>query len=221
MKSINKYTAVPSGGKHNNNNSTRYHHLMLMITRQMLVLGILLHVVTTLPRAVDSFTAHSTTKIVSIIRPHSTTSVHNHVMFNKSSLCLFADKPCSSLSSSTLLAKTTSQDASLSSSSTGGNHENMFAAMASTASLIALDIFFRRLFKAFSISFPSALGGCGILFATMIGLYSLDPSLGDAVYRVLSPGAAVLAKWLPVFFVPSLITLPLAQSLGSSLEVSQ
>jgi hypothetical protein len=41
------------------------------------------------------------------------------------------------------------------------------------------------------------------------------------VYRVLSPGAAVLAKWLPVFFVPSLITLPLAQSLGSSLEVSQ
>lgn len=44
---------------------------------------------------------------------------------------------------------------------------------------------------------------------------------GDSVYSILSPGAAVLAKWLPVFFVPSLVTLPLAQSMGSGWELAK
>jgi len=47
----------------------------------------------------------------------------------------------------------------------------------------------------------------------------MNEKWGDAAHSVLSPGAALLAKWLPVFFVPSLVTLPLAQSLGSSTEV--
>jgi hypothetical protein len=42
------------------------------------------------------------------------------------------------------------------------------------------------------------------------------------LHRILSPGAGLLAKWLPVFFVPSLVTLPLVggvESLGGSTEV--
>jgi len=39
------------------------------------------------------------------------------------------------------------------------------------------------------------------------------------MYQVLNPGATLLAKWLPVFFVPSLITLPLASGLGNAWEV--
>jgi hypothetical protein len=54
----------------------------------------------------------------------------------------------------------------------------------------------------------------------MLSLYMVNPKLGDGVYDLLSPGSDVLAKWLPVFFVPSLVTLPLAPSLGSSMEVS-
>ena len=42
---------------------------------------------------------------------------------------------------------------------------------------------------------------------------------GESVYKVLTPGAALLAKWLPVFFVPSMITLPLASGLGNVWEV--
>lgn len=91
--------------------------------------------------------------------------------------------------------------------------------IASTMALIALDIAFRRLLKALSISFPSALAGCGTLFTTMVALYALKPALGDSLYSIFAPGSAVLAKWLPVFFVPSLVTLPLAQSLGSSIEL--
>ena len=42
---------------------------------------------------------------------------------------------------------------------------------------------------------------------------------GEAIYQTLNPGAILLAKWLPVFFVPSLITLPLAGGLGNAIEV--
>lgn len=53
----------------------------------------------------------------------------------------------------------------------------------------------------------------------MIVLNILNDNYGESIYQILNPGATLLAKWLPVFFVPSLITLPLAQSLGSVYEV--
>jgi hypothetical protein len=43
--------------------------------------------------------------------------------------------------------------------------------------------------------------------------------MGEGLYLALNPGATLLAKWLPVFFVPSLITLPLASGLGNAREV--
>ena len=85
----------------------------------------------------------------------------------------------------------------------------------SAALLIALDIAFRKSFKALAISFPSSLAGCCLLLASMLTL----PVVGPNLFQTLSPGAALLAKWLPVFFVPSLITLPLVDSIGSSTEV--
>lgn len=54
---------------------------------------------------------------------------------------------------------------------------------------------------------------------TLLSLYTVKPELGDGLYDLLSPGSLVLAKWLPVFFVPSLVTLPLAPSLGSTAEL--
>lgn len=87
--------------------------------------------------------------------------------------------------------------------------------VAAASMLAVFDILFRRLFQELAISFPSSLAGCGTLFATFL----LVPG-GDSLYQMLSPGAALLAKWLPVFFVPSLITLPLADSVGSISEVT-
>ena len=37
----------------------------------------------------------------------------------------------------------------------------------------------------------------------------------------MDPGAALLAKWLPVFFVPSLVALPLADGVGGPAEVAK
>ncbi|KAL9189248.1 hypothetical protein ACHAXT_011738 [Thalassiosira profunda] len=88
-----------------------------------------------------------------------------------------------------------------------------------TSILVLLDTQFRSLFAKHAIPFPSSLAGCGALFASIMLLNSMNKELGDGVYEALNPGAALLAKWLPVFFVPSLITLPLAGGLGNAVEI--
>lgn len=84
---------------------------------------------------------------------------------------------------------------------------------------ILLDVFFRKAFKAKKIAFPSQLGGCCILFGVLLLSELISPGTGDMVFNALSPGAGLLAKWLPVFFVPGLAMIPLAPSMGSNLEV--
>jgi len=94
-----------------------------------------------------------------------------------------------------------------------------------------LDIGFRRVFQRLGIAgkFPSSLGGCGVVLAILLLISSMsgkDTNDGKnklvGLHSVLSPGAALLAKWLPLFFVPSLVTLPLVggiESLGGSIEI--
>ncbi len=84
-----------------------------------------------------------------------------------------------------------------------------------------LDYMFRKAFVKYGINFPSQLGGCCILFVAMLLAEAIRPGLGDSVFNTLTPGANILAKWLPVFFVPGLVMLPLAPSMGSPLEVSK
>ena len=91
----------------------------------------------------------------------------------------------------------------------------------STLYLVTMDVVLRKVFKKASISFPSSLAGCGALFATLLAVNQINVDLGEKFYNTLSSGAAVLAKWLPVFFVPSLVTLPLAPSMGSAAEVCE
>eukprot|EP00980_Cylindrotheca_fusiformis_P009203 scaffold2003_cov139-Cylindrotheca_fusiformis.AAC.19 len=76
-----------------------------------------------------------------------------------------------------------------------------------------------RVLNAQGINFPSQLGGCIALLVFMLVAEVVSPGLGDAIFTNLSPGSALLAKWLPVFFVPGLAMLPLAPSVGSGMEV--
>ena len=89
----------------------------------------------------------------------------------------------------------------------------------STMAFVILDHLFRKAFQAYGIAFPSQLGGCCILFVVMVLAEILKPGTGDAIFSFLTPGSALLAKWLPVFFVPGLAMLPNAPSMGSPLEV--
>ena len=84
----------------------------------------------------------------------------------------------------------------------------------STLTFILMDMAFRKLFAWNHITFPSSLGACGIL---LVSLFIVNPVVN--IMSFLQPGAALLAKWLPVFFVPSLITLPLTDSVGNSIEI--
>lgn len=89
----------------------------------------------------------------------------------------------------------------------------------STLVLIVLDHLFRKAFLAKGIPFPSQLGGCCILFTVMVVAECVKPGVGDGIFAFLSPGAGLLAKWLPVFFVPGLAMLPNAPSMGSPIEI--
>lgn len=106
-----------------------------------------------------------------------------------------------------------------STSTTTGNASS--AAVLSTSYLILADVVLRRVFRSLEIAFPSSLAGCGLLFGTLLATTAADAKTGESLYSKLSPGAAVLAKWLPVFFVPSLVTLPLAPSLGDASELAK
>lgn len=93
--------------------------------------------------------------------------------------------------------------------------------MIGAAVFVALDYIFRKTFAASNINFPSQLGGCCILFVLMILAQIAKPGSGDSIFRSLSPGSLLLAKGLPIFFVPGLAMLPLAPSMGSIFEVRQ
>ena len=88
------------------------------------------------------------------------------------------------------------------------------------AYFIAFDVALRKVFTANNIGFPSMMAGCLLLFAVFVAAEILKPGLGDAVFNLLNPGAVLLAKWLPIFFVPGLAMLPLAPKFGSGVEVS-
>lgn len=77
----------------------------------------------------------------------------------------------------------------------------------------------RGLAKA-NINFPSSLGGCVFLFFFLLLADAVNPSAANAMYELLSPAAAFLAKWMAPLFVPGLVMLPLSPSVGGGMEVS-
>jgi hypothetical protein len=80
-----------------------------------------------------------------------------------------------------------------------------------------------KLFKeglaAANIKFPAGLGACIGLFFFLISLDFINPSRSAALFDALTPGAALLTKWLPVMFVPGLVCLPLSPPIGGASEV--
>jgi hypothetical protein len=71
------------------------------------------------------------------------------------------------------------------------------------------------------VGFPAPLAACLLLFGFLLALECAGGGeLAQAVADALSPGAALLGRWLPVFFVPGLAMLPLAPSVGGPVEVS-
>jgi hypothetical protein len=77
----------------------------------------------------------------------------------------------------------------------------------------------KRTLKAADLNFPAQLASCILVFAFLLLTEAVSPELANGMFSALTPGAGILAKWLPVFFVPALVMLPLSPSIGSSFEV--
>ena len=93
-------------------------------------------------------------------------------------------------------------------------------AVAGASAFFIFDTIVRKTFRANKIAFPAQLGGCVILLTSLLLSEAIVPGMGDGLFKALVPGAALLTKWLPVFFVPGLAMLPLAPSIGTPVDVS-
>jgi len=82
-----------------------------------------------------------------------------------------------------------------------------------TAALVAIDEASRYGLRAAQLALPHSLVGG----ASIILVLTLLRSRGAAVHaKLLAPGAALLLAWMPCFFAPALVALPLAPPLVSS-----
>lgn len=75
------------------------------------------------------------------------------------------------------------------------------------ASLYGLDMAIKELFKSLAITFPSALGG---MFGMVVVLLAVGDATAAKIIGFYAPTLNWIAKWLPLFYVASLVTLPLA-----------
>lgn len=86
----------------------------------------------------------------------------------------------------------------------------------SLGAIIAADAVLKIIFIARAVSFPSSLAGSMILFGGLCSVRLVAPRLADGIFEAAKPGCGLIAKWLPIFFVPNLVLLPLVLKLGAA-----
>ena len=91
-----------------------------------------------------------------------------------------------------------------------------------TVFLIIMDKVMAGLFKSKKWSFPSALAAMVGVFLALCNLRKFQPELADGISDGLSPAVSLIKAWLPLFFVPPLVVLPLKMHLlkGVGLQLS-
>lgn len=102
--------------------------------------------------------------------------------------------------------KTAAASPSSSSSASGGVMQ-WLQLWATLASLYYADTAIKGVLTQYAIKFPSALVG-------MFGVFGLLCAVGDntanKILAFYGPALNWIARWLPIFYVPALVTLPLA-----------
>ncbi|KAL5550879.1 hypothetical protein UlMin_001055 [Ulmus minor] len=99
------------------------------------------------------------------------------------------------------------------SSSTSTISQNIFGVLHLIVSLgiiLAMDKLLKEAFVAASIKFPSALFGMFCIFSVLIILDSTVPAAATGLMNFFQPALLFIQRWLPLFYVPSLVVLPLS-----------
>ncbi|XP_022996185.1 plastidal glycolate/glycerate translocator 1, chloroplastic-like [Cucurbita maxima] len=76
--------------------------------------------------------------------------------------------------------------------------------------ILATDKILKKAFVAAAIKFPSALFGMFCIFTVLLALDSTVPSAATGVMNFFEPALLFIQRWLPLFYVPSLVILPLS-----------
>ncbi|KAL5545078.1 hypothetical protein UlMin_008862 [Ulmus minor] len=76
--------------------------------------------------------------------------------------------------------------------------------------ILALDKILKKAFVAASIKFPSALFGMFCIFSILIILDSTVPVVATGLMNFCQPALVFIQRWLPLFYVPTLVVLPLS-----------
>lgn len=80
----------------------------------------------------------------------------------------------------------------------------------SLGAFLALDKYLKSMFLANAIRFPSALFGMLSLFLLLTTLSAVSTGAANKVEAFFSPAILFIQRWLPLFYVPSLVVVPLA-----------
>ncbi|KAJ3681657.1 hypothetical protein LUZ60_014230 [Juncus effusus] len=75
---------------------------------------------------------------------------------------------------------------------------------------LASDKLLKKLFVSASIKFPSALFGMFCVFSILMIFDSLVPAAATGTMNFFEPAVLFIQRYLPLFYVPSLVVLPLA-----------
>ncbi|CAD5180301.1 plastidal glycolate/glycerate translocator 1, chloroplastic [Musa acuminata AAA Group] len=80
----------------------------------------------------------------------------------------------------------------------------------SLGTILAADKLLKQAFVAAAIKFPSALFGMFCVFSVLTVLDFAAPSAAMGLVGFFEPATLFIQRWLPLFYVPSLVVLPLA-----------
>lgn len=105
------------------------------------------------------------------------------------------------------------QSSASESSGTSSVSQSVFGILHLVVSLgiiLAMDKFLKKVFVAAAIKFPSALFGMFCIFSVLVILDSTIPAAVKSVMDFFEPALLFIQRWLPLFYVPSLVVLPLS-----------
>mmetsp|Transcript_10761 Transcript_10761/g.25641 ORF Transcript_10761/g.25641 Transcript_10761/m.25641 type:complete len:565 (+) Transcript_10761:201-1895(+) len=169
-------------------------------------------VAATTPRSSSASTATSTSS------PSSPTSASGYV-YQEADVRLYQssttfDSSSSSMSSSSAVSGPSTEPIQQKLQNIA--QKPLVQAVASSSLFVMMNMIIQQFFRSQSITFPSSLAGCMALATSLL----VTPNHAS-IYKVLSPGAKLLQKFLMVFLVPNLIVLPLCDGCGSITEVAK
>ncbi|KAI3707350.1 hypothetical protein L6452_25796 [Arctium lappa] len=76
--------------------------------------------------------------------------------------------------------------------------------------ILATDKYLNEAFDVAAIKFPSALFGMFCIFTVLVILDVTIPAAANGLMNFFEPVLLFIQRWLPLFYVPSLVVLPLA-----------